>query len=170
MGVGMLIEVGKQVFLAVACASYGVLAAAGVFTIFVVIGLLPRFAGRTNTAAYIIRYENAVIYGTLLGTALTVFDGVWDLGARWQQFCVQYWPQGFGLGHYMGGSVQLIWGFFGGIFIGCLALAIAEIVDSIPIFTRRVRFEKGISLAVWGIAMGKLCGSLIYFFWGVYGV
>ena len=166
----MLVEVGKQVFLAVACASYGVLAAAGVFTIFVVIGLLPRFAGRTNTAAYIMRYENAVIYGTLTGTALTVFDGLWEVGAGWQSFCMQYWPGGLQVGTYVGQAFQVIGGGFAGMFIGCLALAIAEMVDSIPIFTRRIGFEKGISLSVLGIALGKLLGSLIYFFWGFYGV
>ncbi|MBQ7925791.1 MAG: stage V sporulation protein AB [Lachnospiraceae bacterium] len=166
----MLVEVGKQVLLAVACASYGVLAAAGVFTIFVVIGLLPRFAGRTNTAAYIMRYENAVIYGTLAGTVLTVFDGGWEIGARWQEFCMRNWPEGMNIGNYLGQAFLGIAGIFAGIFIGCLALAIAEMVDSIPIFTRRISFEKGISLSILGIALGKLCGSLIYFFWGFYGV
>lgn len=74
------------------------------------------------------------------------------------------------MGDYLGQTLMIVGGLFGGMFTGCLALAIAEMVDSIPIFTRRVSFEKGISLAILGVALGKICGSLIYFFWGFYGV
>ena len=39
-------------------------------------------------------------------------------------------------------------GLFAGMFVGCLALAIAEMLDSIPILTRRVSFRHGIGLAM----------------------
>ena len=50
-----------------------------------------------------------------------------------------------------------------GMFIGCLALAIAEMLDSIPIFARRISFRHGLGWAVLGMAAGKICGSLFYF-------
>ena len=49
------------------------------------------------------------------------------------------------------------------MFVVCLALAIAEMLDSIPILTRRISFRHGLGLAVLAMAAGKLLGSLIYF-------
>ena len=46
---------------------------------------------------------------------------------------------------------------------GCLALAIAEMLDSIPIFARRISFRHGLGGAILGMAAGKICGSLFYF-------
>lgn len=54
-------------------------------------------------------------------------------------------------------------GIFSGIFVGCLALALAEMIDSIPIFARRMGFRHGIGVAVISTALGKLCGSVLYF-------
>ena len=58
---------------------------------------------------------------------------------------------------------QGVYGLFAGMFIGCLALAIAEMLDSIPIFARRISFRHGIGLAILSMAAGKLCGSILYF-------
>ena len=44
-----------------------------------------------------------------------------------------------------------------------MALAIAEMLDSIPILTRRIGFRHGLGLMVLSIAMGKAVGSLLYF-------
>ena len=49
------------------------------------------------------------------------------------------------------------------MFVGCLALAIAEMLDSIPIFTRRISFRHGLGCAVLAMAVGKFCGALFYF-------
>ena len=49
------------------------------------------------------------------------------------------------------------------MFVGCLALAIAEMLDSIPIFTRRISFRHGLGCVVLAMAAGKFCGSLFYF-------
>jgi stage V sporulation protein AB len=57
---------------------------------------------------------------------------------------------------------------FAGIFVGCLALAIAEMLNTIPVFARRVGFRHGLGVAILGVAFGKLVGSLIYFTQQVY--
>jgi len=54
-------------------------------------------------------------------------------------------------------------GIFTGVFVGCLALAIAELLDSIPIFARRVKLHGGFGIIVTAVALGKLVGSIIYF-------
>ena len=57
---------------------------------------------------------------------------------------------------------------FAGIFVGCLALAIAEMLNTIPVFARRIGFRHGLGIAILAVAIGKLVGSLLYFTQQVY--
>ena len=149
--------VARIVLLSVAGLCYGLLAAAGVFTVFVAVGLVPRFAGRTKTADHILLYEEMVIFGTMFGCVLSIFEKYCQFSAYLETVLpkMAVWLLGM--------AGQLLFGMFGGIFIGCLALAIAEMLDSIPIFTRRISFKIGLTAAVFGMAFGKLAGSLYYF-------
>lgn len=149
----------RTFFLAVTGISYGLLAAAGVFTVLAAVGLVPRFAGRTHTAGKVIIYEEMVIFGTITGCLLSVFARYCRFGAWWQS----HFPQDIVFLNGFGGAVQAVFGLFAGMFVGCLALAIAEMLDSIPILTRRISFRHGLGLAVLGMAAGKLLGSLLYF-------
>lgn len=137
---------------------FGFLTAAGVFTVLTAVGLIPRFIGETHSAKEVWLYEDMVIFGTIAGGVLSVFGSdmniyVW-LSTHFNE----------------NGSLLFIWsvllllGLFGGMFVGCLALAIAEMLDSIPIFTRRISFRHGLGFMILSIAIGKLCGSLLYFF------
>ena len=139
--------------------SFGLLAAAGVFTVLVAVGLIPRFAGKTHTAGHIILYENMVVSGTIVGCILSVFREYCAFGAFWQSA----FPDAISLFTTLGQAVLAVFGLFSGMFVGCLALAIAEMLDSIPIFARRISFRHGIGLAILSIAAGKLTGSLFYF-------
>lgn len=138
----------RALFLCLIGISYGALSAAGVFTVFVAVGLIPRFAGRTHTAGHVMLYENMVVLGTVVGCFTSLY------------------PEWFGfLGRSATGGIilQIVYGIFAGIFVGCLALAIAEMLDSIPIFSRRIGFRHGLGLAVLSMALGKLAGALLYF-------
>ncbi len=145
--------------------SFGLLSAAGVFTVFSAVGLVPRFAGKTHSAKEIMLYENMIVLGTIAGGVVSIWPDTWNRvfsrmevvtknAAFWQ------WFQNFWL---------IVIGLFSGMFVGCLALSIAEMLDSIPIFTRRISFQKGIGLAVCSVAAGKLCGALFYFINGLEG-
>jgi stage V sporulation protein AB len=146
-------------FLILVGISYGLLSAAGVFTILVAVGLVPRFAGKTHTGKTVILYENMVILGTMTGCILSVFSRYCQFGV----FLQSRFPGQMSLWLSLGRAAQGIYGLFSGMFIGCLALAIAEMLDSIPIFARRVSFRHGMGLAIFSMAMGKLAGSLLYF-------
>lgn len=146
-------------FLIVISASFGLLSAAGVFTVLTAVGLVPRFAGKTHTARKVFLYEEMVIFGTLVGCFISVFPEYSQWGGALQQSFPGQGTLWSGLGLF----VQAIFGLFSGMFIGCLALAIAEMLDSIPIFARRISFRHGIGLAILSVAVGKLCGSLLYF-------
>ena len=57
----------KWIFLALCGGSFGFLASAGVFTVLVSVGLIPRFAGKMHVAQKVFVMEEAVIFGTLSG-------------------------------------------------------------------------------------------------------
>ncbi len=132
--------------------SFGALASAGVFTVLVAISLVPRFAGRTHTASHILFYENCVVYGTIFGMIFSVFQ-------RPGQYSVIFLQ-------WISPIPELIMGFFIGCFVGCLALSIAEMLDSIPIFARRVRLRYGMGIVILCVAFGKMIGAFYYFMHG----
>ena len=51
-----------------------------------------------------------------------------------------------------------------GIFVGYLAMSIAEILDVIPILGRRLRLTKALPWVMTVLALGKTVGTLIQFF------
>lgn len=155
----------KLIFLIIFSGSYGLLSAAGVFTVLVAVGLVPRFAGRTHTANKVFLYEEMLIFGTMLGCIFSVFgEYCYSLTTRMHLSLMEY----DGVWRLTGDIFQILFGFFSGMFIGCLALAIAEMLDSIPIFTRRISFRHGIGIVVLSMAAGKFCGSIIYFLTELY--
>lgn len=145
----------KGLFLGMLGLSFGLLASAGVFTVLVAVGLIPRFAGRTHTAGKVLIYEEMVVFGTIFGGLISIFSSFISLDKI--------------IPETVGNSVLCVCGLFSGMFVGCLALAIAEMLDSIPIFTRRIGFRHGIGIVILCVAIGKICGSLIYFLIGLPG-
>ena len=157
----------KQLFLILCGASFGLLSSAGVFTVLASVGLIPRFAGKMHVAKKVFALEEAVIFGTIGGGFASVFSDYGQIGA----FVIE--KQLFGactvrIWKVIGNCFLSIFGIFAGIFIGCLAFAIAEMLDSIPIFSRRIGFRHGLSVAVTAAAFGKLLGSLFYFAKGIF--
>jgi len=143
--------------------SFGLLAAAGVFTVLSAVGLIPRFIGNTHTAKEIWLYEDMVIWGTICGGLFSLFADLWQMAP---------WGEGYlgtGTWQMLGHFLLLVVGLFSGMFVGCLALAVAEMLDSIPIFTRRISFRHGLGLVILSVAFGKLCGALYYFWKELWG-
>lgn len=54
---------------------------------------------------------------------------------------------------------MLLFGLFSGMFVGCLAIALAEVLDVIPTFARRIKLKVGIPFVVICIAIGKGLGA-----------
>lgn len=143
----------KYSLLAISGISFGALAAAGVFTVLVAVGLIPRFAGKTHTASYISFYESCVVLGTITGMLFSVFVNLHDYSSMVLRAVAS--------------AAEIVMGFFTGCFVGCLALSIAEMLDSIPIFARRVRLKWGIGVAIFMVSLGKMAGALLYFLQGI---
>jgi len=149
----------RILFLILLSLGYGLLASAGVFTVFVAVGLVPRFAGKTHTANKILIYEEMVVFGTLIGGVWSVFQEYSQIAA-WAQ---QQFPNHLALIRGLGVGAQAVFGLFSGMFVGCLALAIAEMLDSFPILSRRISFRHGLGWAILSMAFGKVFGSFWYF-------
>ena len=115
----------------------GLVVAAGVFAFITLLGVLNRLASKTNTAKHILLYENMVILGGILGNTWYIYQ--WDI------------PFGIiGL---------ILFGLFSGIFVGCQAMALAEVLDVIPIFAKRIKIKYGMPYIVASIAIGKAVGA-----------
>ena len=157
-------DILKEIFLGILSMSAGALAAGGVFTVLITIGLVPRFAGKTHTGGKVMLYEDFVVAGTIIGCILSVFEKNCQFGSSLLEKSVvseAVWMV-------LGNVILLIFGLFAGIFIGCFALAIAEMLNTIPIFARRIGFRHGLGIAILFMALGKLAGALIYFMQGIY--
>lgn len=138
---------------------FGLMVSGGVFTALLALGLVPRFAGKTHTAKHILTYETAVVSGCIVGGLLGVLKIKDFLNAvlyKFAFFQTEIWK-------IIVNVLILSEGFWAGCFVGCVALAIAEMLDSIPIFARRIGFRKGVGVAVLVVAIGKVVGSLVYF-------
>lgn len=158
----------KQIFLGIVGMSFGMFAAGGVFTVLISVGLIPRFAGKLHVSKKVLLFEEAVIFGTLSGSFLSVFENYGKLG----DFVMTHRLFGEGsteaVWRVIGIALIIIFGMFAGIFVGCLALAIAEMLGSIPIFARRIGFRHGLGIVISAMALGKAFGSIIYFVNAVY--
>lgn len=156
----MFIRQGILAFLGLC---FGILVSGGVFTVLLSVGLIPRFAGKTHTNRKVFLYEEMVVAGTILGNVMSLFPQCEDFG----RLMIGLMPAET-VWNWIGQALLLCYGLFAGMFVGSLAMAIAEMLDSIPIFARRIQFRHGLGVMVTAMAFGKAAGSLFYFAAGLY--
>ncbi|MBQ9119577.1 MAG: stage V sporulation protein AB [Lachnospiraceae bacterium] len=132
----------RKVLYAVLGLLSGALVAAGMFAFITMIGVVTRMAGRTKTNRYAMLYEDMVTIGATTGNVLFLYEPYLALGA----------------------SARVVVGFFAGVYVGCLAVALAEMLNVVPIFARRIRLRRGLAAFVVVFALGKLVGGLLDFF------
>ena len=137
---------------------FGLLSSGGVFTVFVTVGLVPRLADKTHTATKIILYENCMVAGAVLGCLFSVYGDFFT--EKFGKSALNLIPE-WGL---WGNLILAVFGIFAGMFVGCFAIAIAEMLNTIPIFTRRISLGKGVGIVMLCLALGKTVGALLYFY------
>ena len=131
----------EQILLAVIGLSGGVAVAAGLFSFIVELGVVADFADRTHTGEQIMFYEDCVALGGIMGNLIYVFR----------------------IGLPLGTPFLAVTGLFAGIFVGCWAMALAEILNVFPVFMRRLKIVRYISAFVISMALGKRLGMLEFF-------
>lgn len=133
--------VWKSMFLAFLGLSAGVVVAGGLFSFIVELGVISDFADRTHTADQILLYEDMVSTGAVLGNLFQIFEI-----------------------SIPGGQMLLcVFGILSGIFVGCWAMALAEILNVFPIFMRRARIVRYMAAFVLMVALGKGLGNVLFF-------
>lgn len=132
----------KYIFLILFGLGAGIVISGAVFAFIAVIGVVPRLADKTGTQKYIKLYEEAIILGGIFGSLGMVAD--------------MYIP--------IGRVGAALYAFLTGIFYGCLAVSLAEVLNVVPVLARRMRLRKGIQWFITAIALGKLLGSVLYYF------
>lgn len=132
----------RHVFLGLCGLASGFAVASGTFAFLIIIGVIPRMVGKCNRAAEVLHFENAVIGGGIFGTVMSLFPEI-------------SLP--------LGPLFLCVYGLASGIFVGCLAVALAEILDIFPITFRRIGLKEGLSCIMTAMAVGKCVGALFYF-------
>lgn len=131
----MVMEQGILAFIGLAA---GFLVAAGVFSFAVMVGVVSRIVARTKTIRYLALVEDCIVLGGTFGSLVSVYQPKLPFG-EW---------------------FLALYGIFSGIHAGCLAIALAEVVNVIPVFVRRVKLRVGLAYIVTAFAIGKAFGAL----------
>lgn len=117
--------------------SFGTAVAAGLFAFIATVGVVTRLAAGTKTAKYLMLYETVAIVGVTLANGFDFFQWQISLGLIFRWGC----------------------GLFTGAFVGCLAAALAEVVNVFPVMTRRIKLKVGMPYLVVAFALGKGFGA-----------
>lgn len=147
----MWMEAGKQILLALIGLSAGIAVAGGLFSFIVELGVVADFADRTHTGNKVLLYENGVALGGIIGNFIYVFR-------------VNF-PSALSAI----GADRILLGIFGmlaGVFVGCWAMALAEILNVFPVFMRRARIVRYTCAFIISTALGKGIGACLFFFRG----
>lgn len=132
----------KWLLLAFLGLASGLAVASGIFAFITMLGIVPRLAARTNTAKHIVWYERMIIWGGTLGN-------IWIL---------------FRLPLPLTQILLVVFGVCAGIYVGCLVMALAEMLRVIPILVNRIQICEGFYFVPVAIALGKLTGTLFQYF------
>lgn len=126
--------------------STGVIVSSAIFAFITIIGLIPRLIIKTNTQKYITLYENIIILSGFL-TAIT-----YSLNLTYSFNILFYWLMTFCLG----------------IFTGSLAVCLAEVIDILPIISRKFNMKNKTKILMLTIAISKGLGAFAFYFFKIY--
>ncbi|QJA09476.1 stage V sporulation protein AC [Romboutsia sp. CE17] len=129
-----------RLFLIIYGISSGVIVGAGVVSVLILIGIVPRMSHVTNTKEFVDLYEDLLVIGTFLGSILSLHN--------------------FGIS---GGSVlTIVAGLAYGVFLGFLSSGLTEVLYYIPVVSRRLKIPNiYLKYIVISLIIGKVVGSLL---------
>lgn len=132
----------SHLLLGLAGAVAGGATAAGTFAFVIIIGVIPRLIGKLGRAVEKMRVGTTIIIGGFVGAILSLFPEIRiPLGA----------------------PLLMVYGLCAGIFVGCISVALAEILNTFPILFRRLKIKDGLFWVMLSIALGKMAGSFYFF-------
>lgn len=123
----------------------GGIVAGGVYAFLAIIGVFVRIIGKTGTGRQCQLFETVIILGGILGN-------VWDI----YEFPIH-------MGTPVGSLFLCVAGLAMGIFVGCLAMSLAETLKALPTISRRIHLAVGLQYLIFAVAAGKMAGSFLFF-------
>ncbi len=135
----MVMKMSNFVLLILIGFSGGIVIGSAFIAVIVLLNIIPRLAQMSHTDEFINIYEKVMILSVVLITLLDFFDVTLKIS-----------------------KIYLVpIGLIMGIFIGILAAALAEVINVVAVFERRVKIKDYIIYILIAIALGKTVGSLI---------
>ena len=119
-------------------------AIAGAYVAFLAsLGIYTRLEDWANAGCKTLLVETLILLGSTAGNLITLYDIPVPVGKA-------------GL---------LISGVLFGIFTGCLAGALADVVKLFPNLCRRTGIRRGLPYVIACVGIGKMVGTFVQFFW-----
>jgi|SRR5690606_6049927 len=116
----------------------GLAVGSGLVAFLTILGVIPRLVHLTKTQQFFRFYGWAAMLCAIFYGWLSVNDFIVGMSIIF----------------------VIIVGLFTGIFIGILAAALFEVLNVIPILSKRIGFQKQVAVLLMAIAFGKVFGSL----------
>ncbi|MGF2616930.1 stage V sporulation protein AB [Rossellomorea vietnamensis] len=123
----------------------GLAVGSGLVAFLTVLGIIPRLTQLTKTMKMIHFYEWAVVCGAVIGSIFSL-----------NEFTLIFSP-----------FVLMPIGLLSGIFVGMLAAALTEVLNVLPILTKRIGINDRIITLLMAIVFGKVLGSLFHWLYFV---
>lgn len=130
-----------QVILIVVGLSAGFVVASGLASFIIGLGIVSKFADRTKTGKHVMLYEDMIALGGILGSIVFIYQMPLNALAIFMP----------------------VVGISAGVFVGCWAVSIAEVINIFPILMRRVKLVLYIKYIVLFFALGKGVGMFVMF-------
>ncbi|WP_421379361.1 stage V sporulation protein AB [Bacillus salacetis] len=123
----------------------GLAVGSGLVAFLTVLGIIPRLTQLTKTMKMIHFYEWAVVFGAVIGSIFSL-----------NEFTLAFSP-----------FFLVPMGLLSGIFVGMLAAALTEVLNVLPILTKRIGINDRIITLLMAIVLGKVIGSLFHWIYFV---
>lgn len=125
------------IFIGISC---GIMVGAGVISILILVGIIPRMAQISNTKKYISFYERLLIIGSIIGSLISIQNFTFKIG--------------------LVGVIFI--GVCYGVFVGFLSSGLTEVLEYIPIVSRRLNISYSyLKYLIISLIFGKVIGSFI---------
>lgn len=131
------------IFIGISC---GIMVGAGVISILILVGIIPRMAQISNTKKYISFYERLLIIGSIIGSLISIQNFTFRIGLIGVIFI----------------------GVCYGVFVGFLSSGLTEVLEYIPTVSRRLNISYSyLKYLIISLIFGKVIGSFIT--WSIIG-
>ncbi|WP_409251239.1 stage V sporulation protein AB [Bacillus sp. SCS-153A] len=123
----------------------GLAVGSGFVAFLTVLGIIPRLTQLTKTMKMIHFYEWAIVLGATVGSIFSL-----------NEFSLGFSPY-----------LLIPVGLMSGVFVGMLAAGLTEVLNVLPILTKRIGINDRIITLLMAIVLGKVLGSLFHWIYFV---